>query len=206
MTAVLAAAHAGVSTAQDISIGHVLLQMVVALGIVLGGIWGFGKVMGRSSRGRRAGARGRGRPNDGLRVLSRQQIAKGKSIAVVQAGDQCFLVGVADSGLTPLGELRRAAGGTDAEAEVAEPTLPATGRAGPGAPITATTAPDVPAGSAGVGVRLAPVDLDGIDLSALVRSEGAGGTDLDGPGRHPTTAIPTMRTWLDSLREATVRR
>ena len=51
----LAAAGAS-AAAPDLSIGHLLLQMVVAMVLVVGGIWGFGKLMGRSrAAGRNAG-------------------------------------------------------------------------------------------------------------------------------------------------------
>lgn len=199
---VLAAAHGGVSTTQDVSIGHLLLQMVVALGIVIGGIWGFGKVMGRT-RARRSGGSGRGRAAaEGLHVLSRQQIGKGKSIAVVQAGGQCFLVGIADSGLTPLGELRAAGG--DASAPAGVPAHPGTHPSVGALAHRDVPAPSPePAGPAPGAVELAPVDLAGIDLSALALA-GKGG-EASRPGRT-RTASPSMRAWLDNLREATVRR
>ena len=102
----LLVASQSTTTAPDISIGHVLLQMVIALLIVVGGIWGFSKIMRRG--GRFGGTPGRGRhkaPAPGLTVLSRQPIGKGKSIAVVQAGSRRFLVGISESGLNPLGEI-----------------------------------------------------------------------------------------------------
>ena len=54
----LLVASQSTTTAPDISIGHVLLQMVIALLIVVGGIWGFSKIMRRG--GRFGGTSGRG--------------------------------------------------------------------------------------------------------------------------------------------------
>ena len=145
------------TTAPDISIGHVLLQMVIALLIVVGGIWGFSKNMRRG--GRFCGTAGRGRhkaPVPGLTVLSRQPIGKGKSIAVVQAGSRRFLVGISESGLNPLGEI--------------EPN-------------------DEPAPAAGD--RLA--------------ANGMAANGMAGDPR-PTSGIAAAASWLDGLREATVRR
>jgi flagellar biogenesis protein FliO len=145
------------TTAPDISIGHVLLQMVIALLIVVGGIWGFSKIMRRG--GRFGGTAGRGRhkaPVPGLTVLSRQPIGKGKSIAVVQAGSRRFLVGISESGLNPLGEI--------------EPN-------------------DEPAPAGGD--RLA--------------ANGMAANGMAGDPR-PTSGIAAAASWLDGLREATVRR
>lgn len=148
----VAAAHGGITTTPDVSIGHLLLQMIVALAVVVGGIWGLSKVMARTRRmGGGGAASGRRGPSlAGLTVLSRQHIGKGKSIAVVRAGDQSFLVGISDSGLTPLGELR-------------------SGDDGPG---------------------------DDASVPAAVLSGGAGATDVE----------RERASWLDTLREATVRR
>lgn len=192
----LAAAHSSVTAAQDVSIGHILLQMVLALGVIVGGIWGFGKIMGRGRGKRRTGVRNRGRA-DGLTVLSRQMIGKGKSIAVVQAGEQCFLVGIGEAGLTPLGELTTAAGTSRPE----ERTLPDVVAPAPAAPTPMTLA------------SLAPLDLAGLDLSALVGSAPTAAAAPTGNGAAVRGApaasaggAPSMRAWLDNLREATVRR
>lgn len=149
----LAAAHGGISTTPDVSVGHLLLQMVLALTVVVGGIWGLSKVMARTRRmGGGTAASGRRGPSlAGLTVLSRQHIGKGKSIAVVRAGDQSFLVGISDSGLTPLGELR-------------------SGDDGPSDDVS--------------------------EMPAAVLSGSDGATDVE----------RERASWLDTLREATVRR
>ncbi|MHB1585092.1 MAG: flagellar biosynthetic protein FliO, partial [Acidimicrobiales bacterium] len=97
---VVAAVQAAVQArpAPDISVGHVLLQMVVGLAVVIGGIWGFGKFLGR---GRRPGGRGiRRPPGEQLTVLSRQSLGKGLSIAAVRWGDREVLVGIAGTTIT----------------------------------------------------------------------------------------------------------
>lgn len=192
----LAAAHSSVTTAQDVSIGHILLQMALALGVIVGGIWGFGKIMGRGRGKRRTGVRNRGRA-DGLTILSRQMIGKGKSIAVVQAGEQCFLVGIGEAGLTPLGELTTTSG--------------TSGPKGGGVPDD--VAPDPAPPNPMTLASLAPLDLAGLDLSALVRSAPTAAAATTGNGAAVTGApaptaggAPSMRAWLDNLREATVRR
>lgn len=162
-SALLAATHSTL-TAPDVSVGHLLFQMVVALVIVVGAIWGIGKVWKRWGSSRAAGPRvsrrtaartrgtiasfsgARGRvlqaftrervPDTGLQILSRQPIGKGKMLAVVEVGTQQFLVGVSDSGLTPLGELRADQSATPADLDdsvVIDPdlALAAAGYAGP---------------------------------------------------------------------------
>ncbi|HEY1733703.1 MAG TPA: flagellar biosynthetic protein FliO [Acidimicrobiales bacterium] len=148
----LVASQSTTTTAPDISIGHVLLQMVIALLVVVGGIWGFSKIMRRGGRFGATAGRGRHKaPVPGLTVLSRQPIGKGKSIAVVQAGSRRFLVGISESGLNPLGEI--------------EPNDD-------------------------------PVSANG-DLLA--------GNGMAGDPR-PASGIAAAASWLDGLREATVRR
>jgi flagellar biogenesis protein FliO len=147
----LVASQSTTTTAPDISIGHVLLQMVIALLVVVGGIWGFSKIMRRG--GRFGGTAGRGRhkaPVPGLTVLSRQPIGKGKSIAVVQAGSRRFLVGISESGLNPLGEIE-------------------------------------------------PNDDPGLAANGLAANGLAG-------DQRPASGIAAAASWLDGLREATVRR
>lgn len=191
-------ATSGVSAAPDISIGHLLLQMVVAMVLVVGGIWGFGKLMGRSrAAGRNAGraagglfrARSGSRSNEeGLTILSRQPVGKGKYIAVVQVGGQQFLVGIGDSGLTPLGELRA---GDPEPAPDTEP-LPVAARHDDG--------PALDFGAA---------ELAALDLSAL----GVRSLDLaaHAPARPPaavprSTAAPGGRRPLATARGASGQR
>jgi flagellar protein FliO/FliZ len=171
------------TTAPDISIGHVLLQMVVALLVVVGGIWGFSKIMRRG--GRFGGTPGRARhktPVAGLTVLSRQSIGKGKSIAVVQAGSRRFLVGISESGLNPIGEI----GPNDEAASVA-------GDLGPMAVPTANR----PAAA----ISTAAIPTANGWSAAIPPANGMAGERL------PTNGVAaSAASWLDGLREATVRR
>jgi flagellar biogenesis protein FliO len=171
----------GVTAAPDVSVGHLLLQMVVALVVVVGGIWVLSKLLARTRVGRgearivgglrvggtRAGPRGSARRGGDVRgsapaehslaVISRRPVGKGKSIAVVGVGAQRFLVGIADAGFTPLGEL------------------------GPGG----------------------PEDLD--DRIPLPDPAPAG----PGAGVAPSAGAPGAqgaRSWIEALREATARR
>lgn len=183
--ALLAASHG--AAAPDISIGHLLLQMAVAMGLIVGAIWGFSKLVGRSraagrSAGRRAGALLRQRRvTEGLTILSRQPLGKGKYLAVVQVGIQQFLVGIADSGLTPLGELHT--GGDEPGPRHCDVGLEAA------ADVGGTTA----------GAAFGGAGLTGIDLQAL----GVAGRS---PAQSELPAAHSIRGWVDALREATVRR
>jgi flagellar biogenesis protein FliO len=201
----LAASH--VAATPDISIGHVLVQMVVAMGIIVGGIWGLSKLVGRSraagrSAGRKAGTFLRQRGADhGLTILSRQPLGKGKCLAVVQVGTQQFLVGIADSGLTPLGELHTAgeAQGDASGSSSAGVTADAALAAGSGLAQTLGNGPfSTPEPTTGT-FAFGGAGLEGIDLSALAaRPRGSGHSGQ--PASRP------IRGWLDALREATVRR
>lgn len=96
-----ATAAAKVSPAPDISVGHVLLQMVLALAVVVGGIWGFSKILGKGrGKGAFASLGGRRPATQELVVLSRQSLGKGLSIASVRWGDREVLVGISGTTIT----------------------------------------------------------------------------------------------------------
>lgn len=89
--------------APTVSAGHVLLQLLLGMAVIVGVI-----VLGtKFARGRRhalgsGGAPGRRR---GLvQVLARQPLAKGASVALVQVGERAYLLGVTSSGVRRLGE------------------------------------------------------------------------------------------------------
>lgn len=96
-------ARSGVALAPQISVGHLLLQMVLALALVIGAVWALSKLAQRTRGG---GRRARRAPVPGLRILSRQALGKNKSVAVVEVEGQRFLVGISGTGFTSLGELR----------------------------------------------------------------------------------------------------
>jgi flagellar biogenesis protein FliO len=244
----LLVATSGSATAPDVSISHLLLQMAVAMVLVVGGIWGFGKLMGRSrAAGRTAGrAAGglfrsrvrRGTAEDGLTVLSRQAVGKGKFLAVVQVGAQQFLVGIADSGLTPLGELRTPEPEPDEEplpiaarregapapefgsAELAAMDLSALGvrSLDLGAPLVRVggNAPRPPASRRPAGGtpvrRVAPEGRPASGATRQARSAAPQATVRrpaaapPPPARAPQQSSRSVRSLVESLREATVRR
>lgn len=103
-----AAAHgaaAKVSTVPDVSVGHALLQMVLALAVIVGSIVLLSKFLGRLRNGAKA-PRGRQQGTKGLTVLSRQSLGKDLSIAAVQWGGREVLVGISGSTITFLNDAR----------------------------------------------------------------------------------------------------
>jgi flagellar biogenesis protein FliO len=103
-------ATAKVATLPDISIGHSLLQMGIALTVVVAAIWGLSKVLARLRGGAAATAKRRTTPG-GLSIVSRQSLGKDLAIATVRWGEREVLVGIAGSTITFLddGERGRAA-------------------------------------------------------------------------------------------------
>jgi len=97
------AARSAIGASPDVSVGHVMFQMVVALGVVVGGIWGFAKIMGRGARRKSTAKAGLPAP---LNVLSRQSLGKGLSIAAVQWGGREVLVGISGTTITFLNDAR----------------------------------------------------------------------------------------------------
>ncbi len=98
-----------VALAPDVSVGHLLMQMVLWLGVIVVALWGLSKLARRSKgMGRRTTrtAKVSGTQPSTLTVVSRQPVGKGQWIAVVEAGAQRFVVGITGAGFTPLGELR----------------------------------------------------------------------------------------------------
>ncbi len=101
----LAAQH-GVAMAPDVSVGHVLAQMVLWLGVIVVALFGLSKLARRSKGMGRRTAKVPGTKSGRLTVVSRHPVGKGQWIAVVEAEGQRFLVGITGAGFTPLGELR----------------------------------------------------------------------------------------------------
>ena len=101
----LAAQH-GVAMAPDVSVGHVLAQMVLWLGVIVVALFGLSKLARRSKGMGRSTAKVPGTKSGRLTVVSRHPVGKGQWIAVVEAEGQRFLVGITGAGFTPLGELR----------------------------------------------------------------------------------------------------
>ena len=94
------------TTLPNVSVGHSLMQMVVALAVIVACIYGLSKVLhrmrsGPSTRKSLGPLRGtRREATKSLSVLSRQPLGKDLSIAAVRWGDQEVLVGIAGSTIT----------------------------------------------------------------------------------------------------------
>ncbi len=107
MPALLATAK--VATLPDISIGHSLLQMAIALGVVVAAIWGLSKVLARLRGG--ASTAKRRAATGGLSIVSRQSLGKDLAIATVRWGEREVLVGIAGSTITFLDDAKGGAPG-----------------------------------------------------------------------------------------------
>lgn len=86
------------TTLPDVSVGHLLGQMVVAIAVIGGGIWIFGKFVQRR-KAHQPLLSGR-RPAPGLAVLSRTSLGKDQQLAVVRWGSREVLVGITGSTIT----------------------------------------------------------------------------------------------------------
>ena len=189
-TAGTAASHAAsaVTTVPDVSVGHAILQMVLALAVIVGSILVLTKFLRRLRGGPGASRPGRGgRGTRGgtdvrdLVVLSRQSLGKDLAIAAVRWGGREVLVGIAGSTITFLDDARSEEPAATALAAPAATAAPGAPSASPTLPPTTPQA--VPAFS--------PAML------AAARQGTAANADTASDGR------PSL---LDQLRAATVRR
>jgi flagellar biogenesis protein FliO len=141
-------ATAKVATLPDISIGHSLLQMAIALTVVVASIWGLSKVLARLRGGAATTAKRRAAPG-GLSIVSRQSLGKDLAIATVRWGEREVLVGIAGSTITFLDDAKdapppRPAGTQDPEAGGVDDELDVARRA---RAARALRQPSVPAGN-----------------------------------------------------------
>ena len=135
----LTIAATGVSTLPDVSVAHSLIQMVIALVVIVGCIWGLGKLLGRIRT--KTPSTKRRTPGNGLSVISRQTLGKDLAIATIQWGDREVLVGIAGSTITFLNDARSGEPATQG-VEGAEPTFPEAGREETAVlPVARATAP-----------------------------------------------------------------
>ena len=126
-------ASTAVKPVADISVGHALLQMVLALAVIVGCILLLTKVLARIRGGTKVPTK-RQHGTKGLTVLSRQSLGKDLSIAAVRWGDREVLVGISGSTITFLNDARAEERGTDGLAGDPEAVL---GRAvAPDAPFS----------------------------------------------------------------------
>jgi flagellar biogenesis protein FliO len=120
----IALAATGAKTLPDVSITHSLLQMVIALAVIVGCIWGLGKILTRMRSGtgtpKRAAKAGKG-AGSGLAIVSRQSLGKDLAIATVRWGDREVLVGIAGSTITFLNDARAEDAGTPIPAPAPAP-------------------------------------------------------------------------------------
>ena len=91
-------------------------RLLLSLAFVLGLMWLIARRVKR-------GPGGRGRSGRLIDVLSRQQLSRSASVAVVRVMDQALIVGVTDGQITVLGETDLQA--VEASLQAAEPARPA---------------------------------------------------------------------------------
>jgi len=91
-------------------------RLLLSLAFVLGLMWLIARRVKR-------GPGGRGRGGRIIDVLSRQQLSRSASVAVVRVMDQALIVGVTDGQITVLGETDLQA--AEASLQAAEPARPA---------------------------------------------------------------------------------
>jgi len=102
MNHLLALSGHGTGTAgTSVSGPELLLQLVIGLGVVLGIIAITARMLRRSGRHSSPGAR---RRDGAIRVVGRQSLGKGVSVALVQVGERAYLLGVTPTTIRPLGE------------------------------------------------------------------------------------------------------
>jgi flagellar protein FliO/FliZ len=82
------------------------VRIVFSLLVVFGLLWGLAKLARRPLAGRNGGA---------LRVVARQQLTRGSSVAVVKVADRVLVLGVTDAGVTLLADADPALFETPAE-------------------------------------------------------------------------------------------
>ncbi|HEX8631989.1 MAG TPA: flagellar biosynthetic protein FliO, partial [Catenuloplanes sp.] len=80
---------------------ELIARIVFSLAVVFGLMWGLARLARRPLAGRRGGA--------AMTVLTRQQVSRGSSIAVVRVVDRALVVGITDGQVTLLTETDLAA-------------------------------------------------------------------------------------------------
>jgi len=102
---VVAAGHRVVAAqkeAPSVSAGHMLVQLLLGLGVVVGLLYVGTKVVRGRSGGSGLGQAGRRRGT--VTLLGRQTLGKGVSVAVVKVGERAYLLGVTPTAVRRLGE------------------------------------------------------------------------------------------------------
>jgi flagellar biogenesis protein FliO len=98
------------------SVAEALLRMVLAMGVVLGLMWGSARLLQRRSGigGTPRHRRRTSRSAPELEVVCRQQLSRSAAVAVVRSGERTWLVGITDQQVTLLSE-------TDDEIDLRDP-------------------------------------------------------------------------------------
>jgi flagellar protein FliO/FliZ len=73
-----------------------VLRIIFSLVVVLGLMWALAKFARRPMSGKRGTV--------SLSVLTRQQLSRGSSLAIVQVADRAYIIGVTDTQVSMLGE------------------------------------------------------------------------------------------------------
>lgn len=216
------AATGGSATAPTVSAGHLLVQLLLALGVVLVLVLGAKRLL--HGRGGALGALGSARRSP-IRVLGRHSLGKGVSVAVIQFGDDAYLVGVTPTAVRRLAvtDARHleAAGGDGAGAlrprRGADPAATTLGRAlsrlspALGGQLTARARATgsgraLPTTASSVGDEGAATVVDLVPQARSARTISAGdGTARTASSRGARPA-PTWTSAIEHLRERTVRR
>lgn len=152
-------------------------RLLLSLAVVLGLMWLIARRMRRSG--------GRAKNGKLIEVLSRQQLTKASSVAVIRILDQALIVGVTDGQVAVLGESDLSAVQQALAAEPARPVRPAR---------TASRTAAEPRVRATGAARRQPA-LAGLDAGQ--RPGGLSGSAL---------SLSTWRQTVDTLRDLTVRR
>jgi flagellar protein FliO/FliZ len=117
-------------------------RLLLSLAVVLGLMWVIARRVKR-------GAGGKGRSNRLIDVLSRQQLSRTASVAVVRVLDQALIVGITDGQITVLGDTDLDAAQAQLEVESARPrpaaSRPAASRPGASRPAVARKTIETPA-------------------------------------------------------------
>jgi flagellar protein FliO/FliZ len=156
-------------------------RLLLSLAVVLGLMWLIARRMRRSG--------GRAKNGKLIEVLSRQQLTKASSVAVIRILDQALIVGVSDGQVAVLGQSDLDAVQEVLDAEPARPARPVRTTAR----VAGRTAPAPPARTSGAARRQAA--LAGLETDP--RSGRLSGSAL---------SLSTWRQSVDALRDLTVRR
>jgi flagellar protein FliO/FliZ len=172
-------------------------RLLISLAFVLGLMWLIARRVKRGGK--------RGRNGKLIELLSRQQLSRSASVAVVRVADQALIIGVTDGQVTVLGE-------TDLEAAQAslgqgQPASPGPEAASPApeaaaAPRTATARTTTPTATSTAPSRTAPVRTAKPVRMNTMPSQADNRGALAGSALSPAT----WRQTVDTLRDLTARR